>query len=192
MQNQLEKDPMPKEEEILAIVPESGEAGENGTRIIAQKDAVWVPNCVSYVLRYYAEREGRTLALLKKALAARQHRRALTGRRATGANGRRNVTLLLAPWLILVPTQVREADGERGTLGYVNASRPIRLAPCEKGRARCELELSNGVRVASLWTSARNEAGLSYGEYLHADSLLRLRVRLQEEERKMAALVGTR
>ncbi|WP_298593235.1 hypothetical protein [uncultured Mitsuokella sp.] len=58
MENQLEKYPMPKEEELLAILPESGMAGENGTRIIARRAAFWVPNCVSYVLRYYAAREG--------------------------------------------------------------------------------------------------------------------------------------
>ena len=186
MKNQLEKYPMPNEEELLALVPESGEAGENGTRIIAQKAVFWVPNCVSYVLRYYAAREGRTLALLKKALAAR--RCAMTGHRVVG-NGRRNVTLVLAPWLILVPTQVREADGERGTLGYVNASRAVHLTPCAEGRAKCAMELLNGVRILSFWTVERNASHLNYGDYLHAKALLRLRVRLQEEDCLMAASI---
>ncbi len=185
MENQLEKYPMPKEEELLAILPESGTAGENGTRIIARRAAFWVPNCVSYVLRYYAAREGRTLALIKKAHFARI--RGMVGRRKAGQNARRNLTVMLAPWLILVPTQVREADGERGTLGYVNASRPVQLAPLSEGRAKSALTLANGMRIASFWTVERNEAHLSYGDYLHVCTLLRLRARLQEEERLMAA-----
>ncbi|MFC2768209.1 MAG: hypothetical protein ACFN4G_05010 [Mitsuokella sp.] len=136
MENQLEKHPMPKEEELLAILPESGTAGENGTRIIARRAAFWVPNCVSYVLRYYAAREGRTLALIKKAHFARI--RGMVGRRKAGQNARRNLTVMLAPWLILVPTQVREPP--RAARAAIGGAREVRAHPRKRHAHRIVLD----------------------------------------------------
>ncbi len=166
---------LPAERDVLAIVPEIGTSGENGTRIIVRSGSLWLPHVVRHVLAMYAGRHGMTLPLLQK-LAGSSRRRA----RCT----RRNRTLVIEPWLVLVPTQVRRGTVARGTLAYINASRRIDLEPLKgEGEAKSRIHLLDGTAVDSLWSAWVNGERLEEGRSCYADALLSLSACIREEER---------
>ncbi len=169
---------LPAERDVLAILPEIGASGENGTRIVVQNGSLWLPHVVRYVLNMYAARHGMSLTLLGKL------GKLGGGCRIRPRNGRRNRILVIEPWLVLVPTQVRRGKIARGTLAYINGSRRTRVEPLTDAGsgAKSRIHLLDGTAVDSLWTEAVNGARLEEGRSFYADALLSLSARIREEE----------
>lgn len=168
---------LPAERDVLAILPEIGANGENGTRITLKGGSLWLPHVVRYVLNMYAGRHGMSLPLLRK-LGTRP------GCHLRPQNGRRNRTLVIEPWLVLVPTQVRRGTIARGTLAYINASRRTRIEQVSSaGGVKSRIHLLDGTAVESLWSAQLNGARLEEGRSCYADALLSLSARIREEER---------
>ena len=173
-----DKNPLPKENDLLALVPEIGEHGENGTRLVTGAQSLYLSHRVTYVLKLYAERRAMSLALLKRRAPYRRESPRLK-------IAPRNAMLAIAPWLLLVPTQVRHAGIAAGAYAYINASRRVetRSIAGERGAYKSKLTLLDGSRISSLWTAERNAAHLKAGADYCARELLTLAAFLQEEER---------
>ena len=164
-----DKNPLPKENDLLALVPEIGEHGENGTRLVTGAQSLYLSHRVTYVLKLYAERRAMSLALLKRRAPYRRESPRLK-------IAPRNAMLAIAPWLLLVPTQVRHAGIAAGAYAYINASRRVetRSIAGERGAYKSELTLLDGSRISSLWTAERNAAHLKAGADYCARELLTL------------------